>query len=59
MKKHPNRLYQGSGFLDDLVLQKEIGSIVFKYLDPSVALNLKILNKSEKALADIEYFTSN
>ena len=59
MKKHPNRLYQGSGFLDDLVLQKEIGSIVFKYLDPSVALNLKILNKSEKSLADIEYFTSN
>ena len=59
MKKHPNKLYQGSGFLDDLVLQKEIGSIVFKYLDPSVALNLKILNKSEKALADIQYFTSN
>lgn len=59
MKKHPNKLYQGAGFLDDLVLQKEIGSIVFKYLDPSVALNLKILNKSEKALADIQYFTSN
>ena len=59
MKKHPNKLYQGSGFLDALVLQKEIGSIIFKYLDPSVALNLKILNKSEKALADIEYFTSN
>lgn len=59
MKKHPNKLYQGSGFLDDLVIEKEIGSTIFKYQDPSVALNLKILNKSEKALADIEYFTSN
>jgi len=59
MKKHPNKLYQGAGFLDGLVIEKEIESTIFKYLDPSVALNLKILNKSEKALADIEYFTSN
>ena len=59
MKKHPNKLYQGAGFLDDLVIEKEIGSIIFKYRDPSVVLNLKILNKSEKALADIQYFTSN
>ena len=59
MKRHPNKLYQGAGFLDDLVLEKEIGSIAFKYQDPKVVLNLKTLNKSEKALADIQYFTSN
>lgn len=59
MKRHPNKLYQGAGFLDDLVIEKEIGSIVFKYQDPKVVLNLKTLNNSEKALADIQYFTSN
>ena len=59
MKRHPNKLYKGAGFLDDLVLEKEIGSIVFKYQDPKVVLNLKKINQSEKALADIQYFTSN
>jgi len=59
MKRHPNKLYKGAGFLDDLVLEKEIGSIVFKYQDPKIVLNLKKINQSEKALADIEYFTSN
>lgn len=59
MKRHPNKLYQGAGFLDDLVIEKEIGSIVFKYQDPKVVLNLKKINQSEKALADIQYFSSN